>query len=160
MGRKAVIGAASAALIVVIGFSMALRGALAQGQPGFHCTDATIRGTFGVQMQGRAPVPPPFPPGTQDVIGVVVRTYDGQGSFSQVDNIKGSVTGLAAPDRPGGGTYSINPDCSGIAVFDPGSGMLIEERLVVVDKGNEIRTITGNPPPLMVTAVHTRIDHR
>ena len=78
------------------------------------------------------------------VIGVVVRTYDGAGTVHQVDNIKGSVTGIV-PDRPGDGTYQVNEDCSGVTLFQPGPGITLEERMVIVDHGNEIRTIVSSP---------------
>jgi hypothetical protein len=134
-------------------------GATTQAEPGFHCTNATIRGTYGIQLQGRAPVPPPFGSAIQDIIGVVVRTYDGEGGFTQVDNIKGSISGIV-PDRPGAGTYQINADCSGIAVLQPGPGITIHERMVVVEMGNEIRAISADPLPLMVSSVHRRTDRR
>ena len=132
--------------------------AMAQGV-GRQCTDATIRGTYGIQMQGTQPVPPPQGGGTQTVMGVVVRTYRGDGTFSQVDNIKGSVTGIV-PDRPGSGTYQVNPDCSGVTLFQPGPGITIEERMAIVDRGNEIRSIVTSPLAVMVSTVQKRIDHR
>ena len=63
-----------------------------------HCGNATIRGTYGGNIQGTRPVPPPLGGGTETVIGVVLRTYDGAGNFTQIDNVKGSVTGIE-PDR-------------------------------------------------------------
>ena len=56
-------------------------------------------------MQGTGPVPPPLGGGIQSLIGVVTRTYDGMGNFTQIDNVHGSVTGwvliarAAAPIR-------------------------------------------------------------
>ena len=149
----------AAGVLVISGIAGKHGNAVAAQEDGFHCTNATIRGTYGIQLQGRAPVPPIFGTGIQDVIGVVVRTYDGEGSFTQVDNIKGSISGIV-PDRPGSGTYQINPDCSGVTLFQPGPGISIEERMVVVQKGDVIRTISGNPLPFMVSAVHQRIDKR
>ena len=59
MGRMAVIGVVSAALIVSGGGLLVTGGrAVAQEQAGFHCTEATIRGTYGVQMQGTTPFRP------------------------------------------------------------------------------------------------------
>ena len=49
-------------------------------------------------------------------------------------------------------------NCSGVAQLQPGPGILLEERLVIVDDGNEIRSMTSLPPPVMVTGVHKRID--
>lgn len=42
-------------------------------------------------MQGTRPVPGGT--GIETLIGVVTRTYDGAGNFTQVDKVKGSVTG-------------------------------------------------------------------
>ena len=131
-------------------------GAYVQEEATPSCTDATIRGTYGIQMQGTIPAPGG---GTQAVIGVAVRTYDGAGSFTQVDNLKGAVTGIV-PDRPGSGTYQVNDDCTAIAVLQPGPGITIEERMVIVERGNELKSITSSPPPIMVSAVHKRIDRR
>ena len=132
--------------------------AKAQGS-GYQCSDATIRGAYGIHMQGTQPVPPSQGGGSQTLIGVVVRTYHGDGTFSQVDNIKGSVTGVV-PDRPGSGTYQVNPDCSGVTLFQPGPGITIEERMVIVDRGNEIRSIVSSPLAVMVSTVQQKIDRR
>ena len=159
MQRAASIAIATGILTISGGGSMGPgHSVMAQGA-GYQCTDATIRGTYGIQMQGTQPVPPPQGGGTQTVIGVVVRTYHGDGTFSQVDNIKGSVTGIV-PDRPGSGTYQVNPDCSGVTLFQPGPGITIEERMVIVDRGNEIRSIVSSPLAVMVSTEQKRIDHR
>jgi hypothetical protein len=155
----AVIGAVSAALMVSGGGSIGTGGRAVAHERASHCTEATIRGTYGIQMQGTNPVPPPLGGGFQTVIGVVVRTYDGAGTFHQVDNIKGSVTGIV-PDRPGDGTYQVNDDCSGVTLFQPGPGITLEERMVIVDHGDEIRTIVSSPLTVMISTVQKRIDHR
>jgi hypothetical protein len=124
--------------------------------PDFVCSNATVRGTYAIQMQGTQPLPGG---GTQAVIGVVIRTYDGAGGFTQIDNIKGAVTGIVF-DRPGFGTYQVNEDCSGSANFEPGPGIQIQERLVVSDAGREIRSIVSSPPPIMVSPISQRVDHR
>jgi len=64
------------------------------------------------------------------------------------------------PDQPGFGTYQVNEDCSAVAQFEPAPGILVEERLAIVDDGNEIRSMASLPPPVMVTGVHRRIDVR
>ena len=124
---------------------------------GFECADGTIRGTYGIQMQGTGPVPPPVG-GTQTVIGVVTRTYDGMGNFTQIDNIHGSVTGWV-PNRPGSGTYQVNPDCTFATQFVPAPGApVIEERGVIIDHGKELYTATVAPMPTMVSTQSQRID--
>jgi hypothetical protein len=96
---------------------------------------------------------------TEVVIGIVFRTYDGLGNFSQVANVKGSITGTV-PDSEGFGTYEVHPDCTGIIRFQPGPGILIEERLVIVDNGREIRTAVMVPTAVVITSVQRRIHRR
>jgi hypothetical protein len=94
------------------------------------------------------------------VIGVVKRTFDGMGNFTQIDNIHGSVTGWT-PDRAGSGTYQVNPDCTGATQFQPAPGApVIEERIVIVDGGSELYSVTVSPLPVMVSTVAKRTDPR
>ena len=122
---------------------------------GSRCNNRTIKGTYGIQMQGTRPVPGGS--GMEDTIGVVTRTYDGAGNFTQIDNVKGSVSGIVF-DRRGSGTYVVNADCTARTLFQPGPGVSIEERMVIIDYGYEIRSITVSPQPLMITAVAKRMD--
>ena len=120
---KTSIRGASVALLVSAGLLlMIVSGIQGSGQRSsvgvFECTDATIRGTWGTHMQGTGPVPPPLGGGIQSLVGVVTRTYDGVGNFTQIDNIHGSVTGWV-PNRPGSGTYQVNPDCTFATQFVP-----------------------------------------
>jgi hypothetical protein len=115
-----------------------------------------VRGDYGIQMQGTRPAPGGL---TESVIGVLVRTYDGQGNFDQVSNVKGSITGTN-PDSQSVGTYEVNPDCTGIIRFQPLPGVLIEERLVIVDNGREIRAAVMAPTAVVITSVHQRIHQR
>jgi len=120
------------------------------------CSEATVRGDYGIQIQGTRPAPGGL---IESVIGIVLRNYDGHGSFSQVSNVKGSVTGTV-PDSQGVGTYEVNADCTGVVRFQPAPGVLLEERLVIVDNGREIRTAVMVPTPVMITGVHQRIHSR
>ena len=133
-------------------------GAQSSAEPKKHrgCSDATIAGSYGIQISGTRPAPGGA---TESVVGVAVRQYDGAGQFTQVDNVKGSITGTV-PDRQGSGTYTVNEDCSGVAQLQPGPGILLEERLAIVDDGNEIRSMTALPALVMVTGVHKRVDPR
>ena len=70
--------------------------------------------------------------------------------------MKGSGTGIV-PDRFGAGTYEVNADCTGVARFVPGPGILIEELMVIVDDGREICTMVLAPAGVMITGVHQRI---
>ena len=159
---KTSIKGASVALSVSAGLLLlVVSGIQGSGQrssvDGFECADGTIRGTYGIHMQGTGPVPPPVG-GTQTLIGVVRRTYDGMGNFTQIDNIHGSVTGWV-PNRPGSGTYQVNPDCTFATQFVPAPGApVIEERGVIIDHGKELYTATVAPMPTMVSTQSQRID--
>jgi len=110
-------------------------------------------------MQGTRPVPPPVG-GSQTLIGVVKRTFDGMGNLTQIDNVHHSITGWT-PDREGSGTYQVNPDCTGTIQFQPDpTAPVIEERIVIVDGGSEYYSITVSPPPVMVSTAAKRIDRR
>jgi hypothetical protein len=122
-----------------------------------QCSVATLRGDYGIQIQGTRPSGPGGP--IESVVGVAIRTYDGNGSFEQIDNVHGSISGTV-PDRPGFGTYVVNANCTGVAYLQlPGPPFAIEERLVIVDNGLELSSATMNPPPVMVTGVHHKIHH-
>jgi len=120
------------------------------------CSEATVRGDYGIQIQGTRPAPGGL---TESVIGVLHRTYDGQGNFTQVSNLKGSITGTN-PDSQSVGTYEVNADCTGIIRAQPLPGILIEERLVIVDNGREIRAAVMTPTAVVITSVHQRIHRR
>jgi hypothetical protein len=120
------------------------------------CSEATVRGDYGIQIQGTRPAPGGL---TESVIGIVLRTYDGRGSFDQVSNLKGSITGTN-PDAQSVGTYEVSPDCTGIIRSQPLPGIVIEERLVIVDNGREIRAAVMTPTAVVITSVHQRIHQR
>ena len=152
------------AVAVVMVLGVGLAGARGFGADDKHgeqergrhgCDNAPLRGAYGIQIQGTRPSSPGGP--LESVIGVVVRNYDGEGQFRQIDNVKGSISGTV-PDREGFGTCQVNADCSAVARLQPGPGILIEERLVIVDEGREIRSATMLPPPVMVTGVSRKID--
>lgn len=122
-----------------------------------QCSVATLRGDYGIQIQGTRPSGPGGP--IESVVGVVIRTYDGNGNFEQIDNVHGSISGTV-PDRPGFGTYVVNADCTGVAYLQlPGPPFAIEERLVIVDNGLKLLGATINPQPVMVTSVQSKIHH-
>jgi len=132
---------------------LAMYGVAAAGPaPRASCGANMVRGTYGIQLSGHRPAPG----GTETVIGIVVRHYDGEGGIQQWDNVKGEITGYV-PSRFGTGTYKVNDDCTVDMEFHPGPGITIVERGVIVDGGNEIRTITVVPAGVMVTATHIRI---
>jgi hypothetical protein len=117
-------------------------------------SNAVLSGTYGIQIQGTQASSPGGP--TETVVGVVVRHYDGEGGFTQVSNVKGSISGIV-PDRFGAGTYQVRDDCSVIVDLAPAPGVLLREQAVLVDNGNEIRSISVLPATSMVTGVQLRL---
>src|SRR5262245_38778352 len=63
----------SASLLLLVAGTQGSR-AGSNDQPDSGCTDRTLRGTYGIQMQGTRPVPPPVG-GSQSLIGVMKRTF-------------------------------------------------------------------------------------
>ena len=123
------------------------------------CSNATLEGVYGFSISGTRPAPAPpsgipnYVPGTiENVIGVNTRTFDGAGSFTQIDNVKGSLSGVPFPNRPGSGPYTVNPDCSGtITLFNPGNPFPLVIDIVVVDHGREVSGVVVSPQTVMIS---------
>ena len=125
MQRMGWAATAAATVAVVIGGAGVMGADAQDDERGRSCSEATVGGDYGIQIQGTRPAPGGL---TESVVGVVLRTYDGQGNFSQVSNVKGSLTGTV-PDSQGFGTYEVNAGCTGVVRFQPAPGVLVEERL-------------------------------
>ena len=108
---------------------------------GHVCDDSMLKGTYGTQVVGERPAGEGK---REQFVALALGTFDGQGMFTQVDNSHGfSGTGV---DRPGSGTYTVNPDCTGtLTLWTEGSPFPIETRFVVFDKGTETRGLVMAP---------------
>ena len=123
----------------------------AQSEDGFResqtswlkCSNDTLKGDYGFSIEGTilAGTPNAFL-----VRGVAMTHFDGHGNLSQVDFTTRNGVPLTPDWRPAAGTYGINPDCTGTAQIIQGDGTpTVNLRLVVVDRGREVRTIVvGN----------------
>jgi hypothetical protein len=90
-------------------------------------------------------------------VGTALRTYDGHGNFTQVDNVHGQISG-AVVDRQGSGRYEVKADCSGTAtLFLAGVPFPIVSSFVVVDGGEEVKEAVMSPSPAVVSAVQRRV---
>ena len=122
-----------------------------QGGGGRHagrCNERTLRGTYGVTLSG---LRPGVGGGLEQFVGLSMQTYDGQGNFTQTDNTHGPSG--SSTDQPGWGTYTVNPDCSGTkTLWLEGLPFPIENRMVILDKGDEIRLVVMAPAAIVVTA--------
>ena len=152
-------------LIAYISGLLLLAGAAGAQDPSEEpkCSQETLKGSYGLQLRGTRPAPsvpvglPGFVGQMESVLGAVVQTFDGKGNFTQVDNVKGTISGIA-PDRPGKGTYSVNPDCSVTQTVSPVPGVLIVSKGVIVDNGKEFRQFTVSPAPFNITAIGRKIN--
>ena len=109
----------------------------------FVCTNETLRGKYGFTITGTRPAVRGGP--QVSVVGTALTTFHGDGSLDQLDNINvDSPDAPYQPDRPGTGTYTLNPDCSGSMALTAG-GVTLELSIVVVDHGREIRTAVVTP---------------
>jgi hypothetical protein len=118
-----------------------------------RCNEGTLRGTYGVTLSGVRPGAAGAP---EHFVGLSMQTYDGQGKFTQTDSTHGPSSAVA--DLPGWGTYTVNPDCSGTkTLWVQGLPFPIENRIAILDKGDEIRIVVMSPPPIVVTAQGRRI---
>jgi hypothetical protein len=116
-----------------------------------RCSNVTIKGSYGYTLAGTRPVPGGYTGQRENFLGVGVRHFDGQGNFRQVDSYKGEVAGARA-DVAASGTYVINPDCTGTGYLNPPrSNIVVEQRLVVMDNGKEIRWFVLTPQATMVS---------
>jgi hypothetical protein len=123
--------------------------------PGRACGSRTLRGDYGILISGIAPEGPSGK--LEMTVGTALRTYDGQGNFTQVDNVHGQLSG-AVVDRRGSGTYEVRADCSGAAtLFLTGVPFPIVSSFVIVDGGEEVKEAVMSPPPAVISAVQRRV---
>ena len=122
--------------------------------PDRPCSVRTLRGDYGILITGIVE----GPSGRLDMtVGTVLRTYDGHGNFTQIDNVHGQISG-AVRDRRGSGMYQVNADCSGTAtLFLTGVPFPIEASFVIVEGGEEVKEAVMSPPPAVVSGVQRRV---
>jgi hypothetical protein len=106
------------------------------------CSNSTIRGSYAFTIHGTL-----FLPNGSTVVvdGIDKITFDGKGNFTQVDAV--AMNGiLDAPGfRPGTGTYSVNPDCTGTqTIVVPGLPDL-HLQFIVAQSGNTIHQVVIDP---------------
>lgn len=111
--------------------------------PAPHCSNRTLKGDYGFSIEGTilAGTPNAFA-----LRGVAMTHYDGDGNLSQVDFTTRNGVPMSPDWRPGVGTYTINANCTGTAHIVQSDGTpSVTLRLVVVDRGREVRTVVvGN----------------
>jgi hypothetical protein len=128
-----------------------------------RCSNSTLEGTYAVQLTGTAPAPVVLPdsgatPGTiQPFVGLALITFDGYGSFTQFDYIKGTLSGYT-PARPGKGTYKVNPDCTGTSTISlPVAPFEIVTQFIITDSGRSFVLIVTTPQTNMTAGTGRRV---
>jgi hypothetical protein len=158
MPQRAVAVALAASVAVLLAMSMPRRVAAQdeQGQ-GRVCSNATLRGDYGRLSSGIRPAPA-NPAVTESFVGTGLRTYDGNGGFTEISSSHGQIT-PAIRDASGHGTYEVRADCTGTSmIFIAGAPFPIETSFVIVGHGEELKHAVMSPQPQVVTAVERRVE--
>jgi hypothetical protein len=105
------------------------------------CSNSTIRGTYASTIHATIFLPDGS---TLLLDGLAKQTFDGNGNFTQVDAV--AANGNLTPGwRPGSGSYSVNPDCTGTqTIVIPGNPDL-HTQFIVSQSGNMIRGMVIDP---------------
>ena len=105
------------------------------------CDNSTIRGSYAFTIHGTI-----FLPNGATILidGIALQFFDGKGNFKQVDAVADN--GVLMPGwRPGSGSYSVNPDCTGTQTLSvPGMGDL-HLQMIVAQGGNTIHQVVIDP---------------
>ena len=152
--RRGIFVSVATVLIAILALSHAA-GATAQEDEGrsLACSNATLRGDYGILVSGIRQV---GPGATEMFISVALRTYDGHGSFTQIGDAHGQLTGTSRNGHLTG-TYNVNPNCTGTTTFlPPGTPSPVETSIVIVDRGKEVKEVVMSPQTNLVTAVQRR----
>jgi len=103
------------------------------------CTDSTIKGDYAFTIHGQILTPN----GPLLVDGIAKTTCDGDGNLTQVDAV--AVNGsIAEVWRPGTGTYTLNPDCTGTMTLINEGQAPLRLAILVSQSGNVIHTVVTN----------------
>jgi hypothetical protein len=133
----------SRTLTACLTLALSLLGAPGAARAEARCTDQWLRGSYAFTIDGSIV----GGPASLHMRGVAMTTFDGTGGLTQVDFATINGAPVAADWRAGTGTYRVNPDCTGSAEIFPVDGSpVIRLRLVVFDKGRQVRTtVVGHP---------------
>lgn len=131
--NKKVFASAAALVLLTLGTS-----GLAYARS--DCDNRLIAGHYGFTLEGTKLLGP-GPVGSQ--VGVAMTEFDGYGGLTQIDTV--TINGVVVADfthPPAGGSYTVNPDCTGTftITFTDGRPTVIAN-FVVVDNGFEIDTV-------------------
>jgi len=152
--RQAVPVAMAAGLAVIVGLSLSGTATAANDDGPRGCTNRTLRGDYGILVSGIRGLGPGV---AESFVGTALRTYDGDGQFTQIDNGHGEITGFRR-DVPAYGTYEVHANCSGTSlIYFPGAPSPVETAFVIVAHGDEVKDAVMAPARNIVTASLWRV---
>jgi len=158
LSRQAIPIALAVSVAAVLFLSIP-HGVTAQGaqEQGHACSNATLRGDYGRLSSGIRPAPV-NPALTESFAGVAVRTYDGNGGFTEISSSHGQIS-PPNRDTPGHGIYEVRSDCTGTStIFITGAPFPIETSFVIVGRGEEVDHVVMSPQPQVVSVVEHRVE--
>lgn len=117
---------------------------LKQEAEGRRCSNSTLKGSYGFIFEGTAPW------GTFRAVGVT--TFDGNGELLTFETI--TVNGISAPGTFSG-TYSVNANCTGVAVSIH-EGMPPSELAMSIVRGGEQVYALITDPGVTITGTFTK----
>src|SRR5260370_6073596 len=105
------------------------------------CSNSTITGTYAFTLHGQVFLPDGS---TLLIDGIAKTTFDGKGNLTQVDAVADN--GNLTPGwRPGTGTYSVNPDCTGTQTIVITGLPDLHLQIIVAQGGNKIHQVATDP---------------
>jgi hypothetical protein len=129
----------TAGLVMVAGLSLPGTVTASNDEGSGECSNRTLRGDYGIQVSGTRPLGPGV---VESFVATAMRTYDGRGHFTQIDNFFGVVAGYQR-DVPAYGTYEVHANCSGTSqIFFPGAPGPVDTAFVIVAHGDEVKDAT------------------
>lgn len=131
-------------LVLAIGAS-ALAQSGVRGDGRSQCSNRTLFGAFGAQIEGRVYIPnDPNPPIKVDLRTISLGSYDGAGNITFSDHVVEDGNPPQQDWRPGTGSYSVNPDCTGtFSVFTGPNSPPIVVYFAIVKHGTEIHGVVN-----------------
>jgi hypothetical protein len=126
--------------ISLVLLALALAASSAATAHASNCTTLTFRGTYAFTIHGQILTPT----GPLLVDGIARTTFDGNGNLTQVDAV--AVNGIIALVwRPGTGTYTLNPDCTGTMTLVNQGQAPLHLAILVSHSGDLIHSVVTDP---------------
>ncbi len=138
--------------ISLLMFALALAASMALTAHASVCSNYTIQGSYAFTLHGTI-----FLPNGATILldGIALQTFDGKGNVTQVDAVADN--GMLTPGwRPGAGSYSVNPDCTGTETLVVPGMPDLHLQIIVAQSGNTIHQVVIDPG-LATTAEGERI---